>query len=168
MGGLGGQGWGNMPNLQSYLTMGSLEIFKQLQIDMGYDMEFRLSGTLSGIHTEEQYNFLEDRVRALRADGYDGELLNPREARAIEPEVSLELAGYLYSPGRGQADRGVGRGASGIGAVAVVNPGLQRCELLFTLQCTTKLCGVAPATGRWGDSVCMTSLSSVPDPRAAC
>lgn len=104
MGGLGGQGWGNMPNLQSYLTMGSLEIFKLLQIDMGYDMEFRLSGTLSGIHTEEQYNFLEDRVRALRADGYDGELLNPKEARAIEPEVSLEMAGYLYSSGRGQAD----------------------------------------------------------------
>ena len=28
MGGLGGVGWGHMPDLNSYLTMGSLEIFK--------------------------------------------------------------------------------------------------------------------------------------------
>ena len=104
MGGLGGAGWGNMPDLQSYLTMGSLEIFKQLQIDMGYDMEFRLSGTLTGIHTEEQYSFLEDRVRSQRSNGYDGELLSPKEAGAIEPEVNLNLLGYMYVPGRGQAD----------------------------------------------------------------
>ena len=104
MGGLGGAGWGNMPNLQSYLTMGSLEIFKDLQIDMGYDMEFRLSGSLTGIHTDEQYNYLEDRVRALKSNGYDGELLTPREAYAIEPEINLDLPGYMYAPGRGQAD----------------------------------------------------------------
>lgn len=104
MGGLGGAGWGNMPDLQSYLTMGSLEIFKDLQIDMGYDMEFRLSGSLSGIHTEEQYDYLEDRLRSQRAGGYEGEILSPKEASAIEPEVNLELAGYTYAPGRGQAD----------------------------------------------------------------
>ena len=33
MGGLGGAGWGNMPNLLSYLTMGSLDIFKELQVE---------------------------------------------------------------------------------------------------------------------------------------
>lgn len=104
MGGLGGAGWGNMPDLQSYLTMGSLEIFKQLQIDMGHDMEFRQSGSLTGIHTEEQYDYLEQRVRSLRSTGYDGELLTPREARAIEPALNLDLLGYMYLPGRGQAD----------------------------------------------------------------
>jgi glycine/D-amino acid oxidase-like deaminating enzyme len=71
---------------------------------MGYDMEFRLSGSLSGIHTEAQYNYLEDRLRSQKSDGYDGELLSPVEASAIEPEVSLDLPGYLYAPGRGQAD----------------------------------------------------------------
>ena len=105
MGGLGGPGWGNVPNLQSYLTMGSVEIFKQLQIDMGYDMEFRLSGGLTAIHTDEQQEFFQDRVLSLRANGYDGELLSPREASAIEPELNLDLLGYLYTPpGRGQAD----------------------------------------------------------------
>lgn len=104
MGGLGGAGWGNMPNLQSYLTMGSLEIFKELQIDMGYDMEFRLSGSITGIHTEAQHNYLEDQVQSLQANGYQSELLTPKEASAIEPEINLALPGYLFAPGRGQAD----------------------------------------------------------------
>jgi sarcosine oxidase subunit beta len=104
MGGLGGAGWGNVPNLLSYLTMGSLEIFRQLQIDMGYDMEFRQSGSLTGIHTEAQFEYLEDQVQSLKSNGYDSDLLSPREARAIEPEANPELLGYMYLPGRGQAD----------------------------------------------------------------
>ncbi|MCH8310965.1 MAG: FAD-binding oxidoreductase, partial [Chloroflexi bacterium] len=104
MGGLGGAGWGNMPDLNSYLTMGSLEIFKRLQIDMGYDMEFRLSGSLTGIHTVEQYDFIRDRALSLKSNGYQGEMLTPREARAIEPEVNPDLLGYMYAPMRGQAD----------------------------------------------------------------
>ena len=104
MGGLGGAGWGNMPNLLSYLTAGSLDIFKELQVDMGYDMEFRQTGSLTGIHTEEQYNYFEDLVLRQRSNGYDGELLTTREARAIEPELNPDLLGCMYLPGRGQAD----------------------------------------------------------------
>jgi len=104
MGGLGGAGWGNMPNLLSYLTMGSLDIFKELQIDLGYDMEFRLHGSLTAIHNEAQYEYLEDRILWNRSNGYDGELLTPREARAVEPELSPELLGCMFLPGRGQAD----------------------------------------------------------------
>mgnify|MGYP001169312964 FL=1 len=104
MGGLGGSGWGNNPNLLSYLTAGSVEIFKRMQIDMGYDMEFRLSGTLTAIHTEEQYEYYQDDVIAQRNNGYEIELLSAREARAIEPEASGELPGYMYRPQRGQAD----------------------------------------------------------------
>jgi len=104
MGGLGGAGWGNMPNLLSYLTAGSLDIFKELQVDMGYDMEFRQTGSLTGIHTEEEYNYFEDAVLRQRSNGYDGELLTIREARAIEPELNPELLGCMYLPARGQAD----------------------------------------------------------------
>ncbi len=96
MGGLGGSGWGNNPNLLSYLTAGSVEIFKRMQIDMGYDIEFRLSGTLTAIHTEEQYEYYQDDVVSQRNNGYEIELLSAREARAIEPEANGELPGYLY------------------------------------------------------------------------
>ena len=47
-GGIGALGWGHLPNLQSYLTMGSLQIFKHLQLELGYDIEFRASGALQG------------------------------------------------------------------------------------------------------------------------
>ena len=104
MGGLGGSGWGNNPNLLSYLTAGSVEIFKRIQIDMGYDMEFRLSGTLTAIHTEEQYEYYQDDVISQRNNGYEIELLSAREARAIEPEANGELPGYMYRQQRGQAD----------------------------------------------------------------
>ena len=104
MGGLGGSGWGSNPNLLSYLTAGSVEIFKRLQIDMGYDMEFRLSGTLTAIHTEEQYEYYQDDVISQRNNGYEIELLSAREARAIEPEANGDLPGYMYRRQRGQAD----------------------------------------------------------------
>ena len=45
-GGIGALGWGNVPDLESYLTMGSLPIFRGLQLELGYEIEFRASGGL--------------------------------------------------------------------------------------------------------------------------
>src|SRR5919106_897743 len=103
-GSIGAIGWGHMPNLQAYLTMGSLEIFKSLQLELGYDIEFRQSGSLQAIHTEAQYAFARDRMLDLRAKGYCVELLTTREARSIEPEINPALLGCLYMPLRAQAD----------------------------------------------------------------
>lgn len=103
-GAIGALGWGNVPNLQSYLTMGSLEIFKSLQLDLGYDIEFRQSGALQAIHNEAQYAYAQARVLHLKANGYQVELLSIREARSMEPEVNAELYGMLHTPLRGQAD----------------------------------------------------------------
>jgi sarcosine oxidase subunit beta len=103
-GAIGAIGWGTMPDLEAYLTMGSLEIFTQLQLDLGYDIEFRRSGSLQAIHNEAQYAFIRDRVLRLRAHGYTVELLTTREARSIEPELNPALLGCLYAPLRAQAD----------------------------------------------------------------
>ncbi len=35
-GNIGAIGWGNDPTLNSHLTMGSLEIFKRIQLDLGF------------------------------------------------------------------------------------------------------------------------------------
>ena len=88
----------------SYLTMGSLELFKSLQIDSGYPIEFRQSGGLQAIQSSAQYDFIRDKVLGMRSQGYTVELLTPREALSIEPELNPELLGCMYSPGRGQAD----------------------------------------------------------------
>ena len=103
-GGIGALGWGDFPNLDSYLTMGSLRIFKQLQLEQGYDIEFRASGALQAVQTQQQYNFAGDRVLSLKSRGYVADLLTVRDARNIEPEFNPDLAGALHMPLRAQAD----------------------------------------------------------------
>ena len=103
-GSIGALGWGNIPGLQEHLTMGSLEIFRQLELDMGYDIEFRQSGSMTAIHNGAQYEYALQRTASLRGKGFITELMTSREARTIEPELNPDLPGYLYSPLRGQAD----------------------------------------------------------------
>ena len=103
-GGIGAVGWGHVPNLESYLTMGSLQIFKQVQIELGYDIEFRASGALQAIQTAEQYEYARDHVLSMKSQGYTIELLTTKEARSIEPELSPDLFGAIHLPVRGQAD----------------------------------------------------------------
>jgi sarcosine oxidase subunit beta len=102
-GGLGGPGWGNNPDLQSYLTAGSFEIFKTLQLDMGYDIEFHAPGGLQAVHTDQQWHYTRDRVFTLKSQGYHAELLTAREARSFEPEASESLPGFMFLPKRGRA-----------------------------------------------------------------
>ena len=97
-------GWGHTPDLSTTLSMGSLDIFKTLQIDLGYDIEFRQGGTLQAIQTEEQYAFAQEEVREWEAQGHQVELLAPRDARSIEPELSSRILGCLYYPHGGNAN----------------------------------------------------------------
>jgi sarcosine oxidase subunit beta len=121
-GGLGGLGWGNNPDLQSYLTAGSFEIFKTLQLDMGYDIEFHAPGGLQGIHTENQWDWVRDRVHNYQMQGYHAELLTSRETRAMEPEASESILGFMYLSKRGKANPtkatvAFGDAATALGAV---------------------------------------------------
>ena len=101
---IGATGWGEMPDLGAYLTMGSLQLFKEMQLDLAYDIEFRQSGSLTAIHTPEQYEYMRDRVLDMRSRGFEVELLTAREARAMEPEANPALLGFMYTPLRAQAD----------------------------------------------------------------
>ena len=103
-GGVGAYGWGNVPGLEAFLTMGSLQIFKRMQLELGYDLEFRASGTLQVIQTDRQYEFARDQVLAMKAQGFTVDLLTIEEARAIEPGLNPELKGAMHLPLRGQAD----------------------------------------------------------------
>ena len=103
-GGIGAYGWGHLPNLESYLTTGSLQIFKSMQLELGYDIEFRQSGALQAIQTTEQYDYSLNNVLSLKSGGYTVELLSMDEARSVEPGLSPELKGAVYFPLRAQAD----------------------------------------------------------------
>ena len=103
-GGIGALGWGHIPNLESYLTTGSLQIFRDLQLDKGFDIEFRASGALQAIQTPQQYEYARNYVLAMKSRGHTLELLTTKEARSIEPELSPELLGAVHLPLRAQAD----------------------------------------------------------------
>jgi sarcosine oxidase subunit beta len=96
-------GWGHTPDLSSTLSMGSLEIFKTLQLDLGYDLEFRQGGSLQAIQTEEEYAFARQEVRELLVRGHQVELLDGRDARSIEPALNPRILGCLYYPHGGSA-----------------------------------------------------------------
>ncbi len=165
MGGLGGNGWGNNPDLLSYLTAGGVEIFKRMQIDLGYDIEFRLSGTLTAIHTEDQFEYYQDQITMQRSQGYEVELLSAREALAIEPEANPELPGYMYRPQRGQADpvkttRAFAHAAEVAGAtirtgqnVVSITPGSQGGYSVNTESAEFRCQTLVLATGAWCDPV---------------
>ena len=97
-------GVGDQPDLQAHLTAGSADLFRQVQLDLGEDVEFRQSGGIQAIQTPEQYQFTSERVRALRSRGHAVELLTVREARSLEPHLAPSLLGAMYSPLRAQAD----------------------------------------------------------------
>src|SRR5881227_3119342 len=100
-------GWGHTPDspdLSSTLSMGGLEIFKTLQLDLGYDIEFRQGGSLQAIQTEEEYTFARQEVRELQSRGHQVDLLDGRDARHIEPALSPRILGCLYYPHGGSAN----------------------------------------------------------------
>src|SRR5256884_6736337 len=97
-------GWGTSPDLSTTLSMGGLEIFKMLQSELGYEIEFRQSGALKAIQTEEQLEFLQKEVQHLKSLGYSVEILTTRDAQSIEPELSSALSGCLHYPVGGSAN----------------------------------------------------------------
>jgi glycine/D-amino acid oxidase-like deaminating enzyme len=97
-------GWGASPDLSSTLSMGGLELFKMLQFELGYDIEFRQSGALKAIQTEEQLDFLQKEVQHLKSQGYSLEILTTRDAQSFEPELSSALSGCLHYPLGGSAN----------------------------------------------------------------
>ena len=97
-------GWGTSPDLSNTLSMGGLQILEMLQSDPGYDIEFRQSGALKAIQTEEELDFLQKEVQHLKSQGYSLEILSTRDAQSIEPELSSTLLGCLHYPLGGSAN----------------------------------------------------------------
>lgn len=97
-------GWGKTPNLASTLSMGGLGLFQTLQFDLGYDIEFRQSGSLKLMQTEAQYDFIQREVQDLNVAGYNVSLLSGRETRGIEPALGPAVLGSMYYPHGAQAN----------------------------------------------------------------
>jgi sarcosine oxidase subunit beta len=74
--------------------LGSLEIYRSLQLDRQADIEFRQSGALRAIGSEAEAELAGEVVDAA-ADDAAIRLLSASEARSVEPELSPNLLGAL-------------------------------------------------------------------------
>lgn len=92
------QGWGQAPDLETTLGMGSLEIMQTLQLDLGFALEFRQSGSLKLIQTEAEYAYSQQKARSLAQAGYEVELLDSRAVRSLEPGLAPGVLGALSLP----------------------------------------------------------------------
>ena len=101
---IGAAGWGDVPDLDAHLTMGSLQLFMEMQLDLGFDIEFRQSGSLTAIQSAEQHHYMRERVAEMRGRGLSAEIITARQARAMEPEINPNLPGCMFTPLRAQAD----------------------------------------------------------------
>jgi sarcosine oxidase subunit beta len=90
-------------DLETQFTVGSLEIYRSLQLDQKADIEFRQSGALRAIRTEAEAELVGKVVDAA-ADDAAIRLLSIGEARSIEPELSPNLLGALLLTRNAQAN----------------------------------------------------------------
>lgn len=104
-------------DLNATLKNGSIELFRQLQVERGFDLGFRRSGQLVVMRADAELRW------AASLDLADGvELLERGELLALEPQLGPSVRGALRSPGAGQAEpalatRAFARAAVEAGAV---------------------------------------------------
>lgn len=80
------------------LARRSLQMLHQTDEEMGGSMEVKANGTLTLLRTEEEYAKQAAHVERQRSRGIEIELLDRQAAREIEPLVSPEILGAVYSP----------------------------------------------------------------------
>jgi sarcosine oxidase subunit beta len=97
-------GRGLHPDLETTLSMGSMEIMQTLQLELGHFIEFRRNGSLKLINTEEEFVYAQEKARASAEKGQQIELLDSRTVRSLEPELSPSVLGALYLPLGGNAN----------------------------------------------------------------
>jgi sarcosine oxidase subunit beta len=96
-------GWGPEPDLEATLKMGSLELFRRLQVDRGIDIGFRQCGQLVLLRYED-WDWAVAGVVGGSQVGSTAELIDRRTVRSLEPAVADRVAGAILTPGVGRAE----------------------------------------------------------------
>ncbi len=92
---VGGGGWGDEPDVDVALKMGSRERFLDLADGRGHDIGLDRTGTLTVVRTERELAWAEATVAAERAVGRLVELLDDGDLRRLEPALDPGLLGAV-------------------------------------------------------------------------
>ena len=95
---IGGGGWGDRPDIDVALKMGSRDRYLDIADQRGHDMGLDLTGTLTLIRTEAEWDWAAETVDAERQAGRCLELLAPEDLAELEPAADPELLGAMLDP----------------------------------------------------------------------
>ena len=95
---IGGGGWGEQPDIDVALSMGSLERYIHLVDDLGHDISLDRTGTLILIRTEAEWEWATAKVDADRRAGRSFELVDSQALRTLEPAADPSLLGAILDP----------------------------------------------------------------------
>lgn len=95
---IGGGGWGDRPDVEVTLKMGSRQRYLDLAQERGHDIGLDLTGTLTLIRTGAEWDWAAAMIEASRRAGRQLELVTGPELIDLEPKVDPELAGAILDP----------------------------------------------------------------------
>ena len=95
---IGGGGWGDRPDIDDVLRMGSLERYIDLSKMHGANIGLDQTGTLTLIRTEDEWNWAKATVDGDRRAGHCYELVTSSELVGLEPAVDPQLLGAILDP----------------------------------------------------------------------
>jgi sarcosine oxidase subunit beta len=95
---ISGGGWGDRPDIEVALKMGSRDRYIDLSQERGHDIGLDLTGTLTLIRTEEEWAWATATVEADRRAGRCLELVRAEELADLEPAVDPGLLGAVLDP----------------------------------------------------------------------
>ena len=93
------------PGPQLDLAVQSIAMFKTLSEELGMDIEYGLeAGGMQPGEDKEQWDMLAAMAEEQRKSGVDIHMISTEEARKIEPNLSPDIYGALYSPTGGKVN----------------------------------------------------------------
>ncbi len=84
------------PGLHLEMAIKSAEIFKNLEEELDYKIEYTSNGAMVVIPDKMQYKAMKEFVRQQNKSGLDVKLLNINEARAKQPVLSQTIVGSTF------------------------------------------------------------------------
>ena len=93
------------PGKQMELAVQSIAMFRNLGRELGEDVEYGFqAGGMQPVEDKLQWDILSEIVAEQRKSGVDIRMISKEEARKIEPNLSEDIYGALYSPTGGKVN----------------------------------------------------------------
>lgn len=93
------------PGAQMELAIQSIAMFETLGQELGEDIAYRLScGGMQPVEDKMQWEILSEIVDNQKKSGVDIRMISPQEARQLEPQLTQDIYGALYSPTGGKVN----------------------------------------------------------------